>query len=69
MLFKDMTPEDLREAYKAERTVLHSISQMSNHLRPKGSNGKAQARHFAAAMRNVEMIERIADKKGISLRG
>lgn len=62
-LFVDMTDDELREAYRAWRTVAWNWSQMACPRRrdPRPANGMGRA------MRNVEMIERIANRKGVRL--
>ncbi len=55
MLYKDMTDEALRDAYWANRQLLANAV-----------NGR-MARSAGRTLRNVELIERIADRRGLSL--
>lgn len=67
MLYKDMTPEDLRSAYATERTIAYNSSQMAQSVSPRNQGRRKVARSWGRAMRNVEMIEAIARKRGIRL--
>lgn len=66
-LFKDMAPEELREAYRHWRTLSYNASNQACATAPRSRNGRAVAASWGRALRNVEMIERIADKRGIAL--
>lgn len=63
-MFKDMNDEDLRTAYQAWRCQMVQWDDMAKASR----FGKGSARGFGRALRNVEIIEAIARRRGISLR-
>lgn len=62
--FKDMTDDELREAYWQFRRALHGWSEMAA---PRRIDGGRSARGTGRCLRAVELIEAIADKRGISL--
>lgn len=63
-MFKDMTDEALREAYRAERTSLYNWSQMAA---PRRRDGGRSADGTGRALRNCQIIEGIARQRGIRL--
>lgn len=60
--FKDMSDEDLRSAYRAERENLYRWSQLAG-----PGKGHPAARGTGRALRNVEIIEALARRRGIRL--
>jgi len=60
MTYMTATPEQLRAAYRAERTAFHTASRMAQH-------GARNAPAAEDAAERIELIERCADKRGISL--
>lgn len=64
MRYMDMTPEQLREAYIAERKALSGWSSLAQ---PRRQDGGRSARGTGRALRNVEFIENVARKRGIKL--
>jgi len=67
MLFKDMTDDELRAAYRAERNAAYNVGNLACSVTPRSRGGRIVARQWGRALRNAEMIERIADKRGIRL--
>lgn len=63
-LFKDMSDDELRSAYLAERRLLASWSELAQ---PRRQDGGRSARGTGRALRNVEIIEAIARRRRISL--
>ena len=57
MMFKDMTDSELRAAYADWRALMLNASE-----------GR-MARSMGRCLRNVEIIEAIADRRGIALTG
>lgn len=57
--YKTMTPNGLRTEYRAQRQLMVTWSQMAGS--PKAANGMGRA------LRAVELIERIADMRGVDL--
>lgn len=66
-LFKEMTDSELRSAYRVERDNLYNVSNFANHVSPKSRGGRMIARQWGRALRNVEIIEAIARKRGVRL--
>lgn len=62
--FKGMTDDELRAAYQAWRGVLFGWSQLAA---PRRRDGGRSARGTGRALRNVELIERLAKGRGIRL--
>jgi hypothetical protein len=63
----DMTADQLREAYRVARTGAYNAAELSQHTPYRSRQGARVARSFGRSQAQVEMIERIADKRGISL--
>lgn len=66
MLYKEMSDTELREAYYGERTALFNWSEIGSGARNPHTRRKAAA-GTGRALRNVEIIEAIARKRGIRL--
>lgn len=64
-LFKDMSDDDLRAAYWAWRGQL---AEWQSYAAPRARDGGRSARGTGRCLRNVEMIEAIARRRGLSLR-
>jgi len=64
MHYMTATPEDLRAAYREFRTVLYNASRLAQHGR---RTARKAAPSAGRASREIELIERVADKRGISL--
>lgn len=62
--FIDMTNDELRQAYIAERTNLYN---WSNIAQPRRQDGGKSARGTGRALRNVEIIEAVARRRRIVL--
>ena len=62
--FIDMTDADLRTAYTAERANLYNWSNLAQ---PRRQDGGKSANGTGRALRNVEMIEAIARRRGVQL--
>lgn len=65
-LFKDLSDEELRVAYVGERTALYNWSNIGTGAYAPGTR-KSAATGTGRSLRNVEIIEAIARKRGISL--
>ena len=66
MLYKDMTPEALRDAYWAERRILATWDGMAVHVH----SGRGQARVAGGvfrALRQIDIIVAVARKRGVTL--
>lgn len=66
MLFKDMSDDELRQAYAAWRGVLASWSELAA---PRARDRGRSAAGTGRALRNVELIERVARQRGVPLGG
>jgi hypothetical protein len=64
-LFRDLDADALRDQYRQWRTLAHRSADIAT--RPGGAGRTANARQMGRIMRNVQLIERIADSKGINL--
>lgn len=62
--FKAMTDPELVAAYHAERVNLYRWSQLAA---PRRRDGGRSADGTGRALRNVELIERLARDRGLSL--
>lgn len=62
--FIDMTDADLRTAYAAERTNLYNWSRIAQ---PRRQDGGKSASGTGRALRNVEIIEAVARRRGVAL--
>ena len=63
--FVDMTDDELRVAYVAWRNQLHSWTELAA---PRRRDGGRSADGTGRCLRNVEIIEAVAKRRGISLR-
>lgn len=62
--FIDMTDDELRESYRAWRGQL---AEWQNYAAPRARDGGRSARGTGRCLRNVEMIEAIARRRGVKL--
>ncbi len=62
--FIDMTNTELRAAYSAERANLYNWSNLAQ---PRRQDGGKSANGTGRALRNVEIIEAIARRRGVRL--
>lgn len=69
MLFTEMSDNELRAAYRAERNMLYGQARIGSLPQRVVGHRAARnnARNTAETLKRVEMIERIADKRGIRL--
>jgi hypothetical protein len=65
--FKEMTDDELRSAYRDYRNAAYRAATFSQNVSPKSRGGKIVARQWGSNMRAVELIERIADQRGVRL--
>lgn len=64
--YMDMTPDELRAAYREERRRLHNIGTMAQSVTsPKGR--KMLARQTGPALERFDLICNVARKRGIDL--
>lgn len=64
-MFRDLDADALREQYRQWRTLAHRSSEIAT--LPGGAGRTRNARQMGRIMNNVQLIERIADRKGINL--
>lgn len=67
MLYKDLNDDELRAAYRAERNAAYNAGHLACSVNPRSGGGRIVARQWGRALRNVELIERIANRRGIRL--
>jgi hypothetical protein len=65
--FKEMTDEELRDAYRANRTAAYNTGNLACSVAPKSRSGRIVARQWGEALRACQIIEGLARKRGIRL--
>ena len=64
-LFRDLDADALRAQYRQWRALAHRSAEIAT--LPGGAGRTRNARQMGRIMNNVQLIERIADSKGINL--
>jgi hypothetical protein len=68
MRYMEMSPEQLREAYRVAKTGAYAAGQLSQRVPYRAHGyGDRVARSMARNLDMMTLIERCADKRGISL--
>jgi len=67
MFYMTATPEELRAAYRVARGGSYAAGKLANRTPARSRGGRIVARAWGRNLRTVELIERVADKRGISL--
>jgi hypothetical protein len=65
--FKEMSDDELRAAYRDYRNAAYNAGNLACSVAPKSRSGRIVARQWGDALRATELIERLADKRGIRL--
>jgi hypothetical protein len=68
MLYKDMTPDQLREEYRAERAGLAGVGNLACNVTT-ARGRKTAARLTGAKLRRFDLICNVARSRGIDLLG